>query len=143
LSLDQSISFHSESISFKLNQAEEIAQWLKLQATAHHIEIRNLEYIFCSDSYLLEINKKYLNHDFYTDIITFPLQEDPLEGTIFISVERVKENAQLYNVTTVNELHRVVAHGLLHLIGYKDKTEDEKKEMRTKENEWLDSRDFL
>jgi len=87
---------------------------------------------------LLEINKKYLDHDYYTDIITFPLQESPIEATIYISIDRVKENAATYKVEFKHELHRVIVHGLLHLLGHKDKTDEEQKLMSAMEDKCLD-----
>jgi len=97
-----------------------------------------LSYIFCSDKYLLSINQKYLNHNTLTDIVTFDLAEDAeIEGEIYISVERVKENAVKYAVDFEEELHRVIIHGLLHLIGYKDKTASQKAQMRKKEQACL------
>lgn len=100
----------------------------------------SLSYIFCSDEYLLSINQQYLQHDYYTDIITFNLAEnstEPVVGDIYISVDRVKENAQLQNVSFREELHRVIFHGALHLCGYKDKTPSQIKTMRFKENQYL------
>jgi len=90
----------------------------------------------------LEINKKYLDHNFYTDIITFPLNNDPIEANVFISIVRVTENAQLYKQSFEDELHRVIVHGLLHMIGYNDKNELDEKEMRKKEDYYLAKRNF-
>lgn len=98
----------------------------------------DISYIFCSDDYLLEINKQYLNHDYYTDVITFDYCEDGvISGDIFISVDTIKSNAQEYSVTFEKELQRVMIHGVLHLVGYKDKQEDDQKVMRSKEDEYL------
>lgn len=97
-----------------------------------------VNYILCSDSYLLEINKQYLNHDYYTDVITFDYcEDDVISGDIFISVETVADNAKEYGVTFEQELERVMIHGVLHLVGYNDKAEDEVKIMRAKENQYL------
>ena len=94
--------------------------------------------IFCSDEYLLEINKKHLNHDYYTDIITFDYCLDKIvSGDLYISIDRVKENAKAFNETFMNELNRVVIHGVLHLCGYNDKTETDQKIMRNLENKYL------
>lgn len=136
------VSFDCDSIEFELKHKTGIRDWLLDIAAQSKIEIGQLEYVFCSDERLLEINNTYLQHDYYTDIITFPLQEDPLEATIFISVERVQENCRLYNSNFDDELHRVVAHGLLHLIGHTDKTDAEKSAMRKKEEECLAQRTF-
>ncbi len=103
-------------------------------------KLGSLRYIFCSDNELLQINRRYLNHDFFTDIITFDLGTGgTIEGEIYISVERVKENARLWHTTLKEELHRVIFHGVLHLCGYKDKLKEEKKEMRRKEDRLLQS----
>lgn len=99
----------------------------------------SLDYIFCSDEYLLEINQTYLNHDDLTDIITFDLSDEPgvIKGEIYISVERVQDNAVLFNTSFRNELARVVFHGALHLCGYKDKSKKEQVEIRSKEDYYL------
>ncbi len=94
--------------------------------------------IFCTDDYLLKINKDFLNHDYYTDIITFNyVSGNIISGDLFISVERVKENAKAFNVKFIEELERVILHGILHLIGYDDKTTEQKEEIRKKENYYL------
>jgi rRNA maturation RNase YbeY len=94
--------------------------------------------IFVSDDYLLEINQSYLNHDYYTDIITFDYcEQNVISGDLFISVDRVRENADVFNVDFGTELHRVIIHGVLHLCGYKDKTEDDEEVMRKMENKYL------
>ena len=99
--------------------------------------------IFCSDEYLLEMNKAYLEHDYYTDIITFDYVEgDVISGDLFISLDRVKENAEKFETPFLKEVYRVVFHGVLHLVGYKDKTEAEQKVMRKKENYYLEEVDF-
>jgi len=102
-------------------------------------KLESLRYIFCSDKYLLGINQQYLNHDDYTDIITFNLADSslPVNGEIYISVERVKENARKFNTSFRQELHRVIFHGALHLCGYKDKSSKDEKLMREKENKYL------
>ncbi len=102
-------------------------------------KLSNLSCIFCTDEYLLGINRDYLKHNFYTDIITFPLSQPgvPIEGEIYISMDRVKENAKLLGLSFKEELHRVIFHGALHLCGYKDKKPAEQKLMRQKENEYL------
>lgn len=97
-----------------------------------------INYIFCSDEYLLNINKQYLNHDYYTDVISFDYSEDDIiSGDIFISVDTVKDNAKEYDVEFEKELARVMVHGVLHFIGYKDKTDEDAKQMRQKENQYL------
>lgn len=111
--------------------------FLHLQSTFKHIDTVN--YIFCSDDYLLQINQSYLQHDTYTDIVTFGLSEkhQPLLADIYISIERVRENAEKYSSTFGHELHRVIFHGALHLVGYKDKSEAQLQIMRKMENKWL------
>lgn len=103
--------------------------------------IDTINYIFCDDAYLLEINQQYLNHDTYTDIITFQLNPkgEALLSDVYISVERVKENAAIHNTTFTQELHRVIFHGLLHLCGYKDKTKKDQEEMRKQEDRCLNN----
>jgi probable rRNA maturation factor len=103
------------------------------------VPFRSLTYIFCSDDYLLNINRQYLNHDYYTDIITFDLSEGEkgTVGEIYISIDRVKDNARQFKTSLSEELHRVIFHGALHLCGYKDKTAREEKLMRDKEAEYL------
>jgi len=98
-----------------------------------------INYIICTDKTLLEINNQYLKHDYYTDIITFDQSDDPkiITGDIYISLERVKENAKNYRVVWAQELHRVMVHGILHLLGYRDKTEQEKSTIRSRENFYL------
>lgn len=113
--------------------------WLTTIVNNHKHTLAHLNYILCSDDYLLQINIEQLNHDYYTDIITFDLSEEEgvIEGDIFISVDRVKENATTNSTTFINELNRVVSHGLLHLIGFQDKTEEQKKDMRKNEDACL------
>lgn len=132
------IAFLTEDITFKLKEKLKHKAWLKDVAKVEGFKIGALNYIFCSDAYLLDINQKYLRHDTLTDIVTFDNSEDPsiLEGDIFISVERVRENALTFD-TESSELKRVMVHGLLHLIGYKDKGKAQKELMSKKENEHL------
>ena len=103
-------------------------------------EVESLQYIFCSDEHLLQMNRDFLQHDYYTDIITFdlsPAKNDPTSGELYISVDRVKDNAINFDSSFERELHRVVFHGVLHLIGYKDKSEKDQKLMRKKEDQYL------
>lgn len=133
----ENILFDSVDVDFELNDSYGSSSWLRLIAQEEKKSIEALQYIFCSDDYLLNINKEYLNHDNYTDIITFPYATQPIRSDIFISIDRVKENADTFKTSFENELNRVMAHGLLHLCGYKDKTKDEKTTMRSKENLYL------
>ena len=132
------ITFLTEDITFRLKEKLKHKAWLKDAAKAEGFAIGELNYIFCSDAYLLDINQKYLGHDTLTDIVTFDNSEDPkmIEGDIFISIERVRENAIKFD-TKDTELKRVMVHGLLHLAGYKDKDKAQKELMRNKENEHL------
>jgi len=130
------INFFQEDISFNLTEKNKYKKWLRSLAQTEGFIIRDLNYIFCSDEYLYQMNVEYLNHDTYTDIITFDNseKEKDIEGDIFISIPRVKENANTQNLEINLELKRVIAHGLLHLMGYRDKTDDEIKIMRKQEN---------
>ena len=141
---EESIKFFTEDTSYQLRQRTEIRTWLKSIAKREKYSIQELNYIFCSDEYLLQMNKDFLDHDYYTDIITFDNSEvkGKIEGDIFISIDRVKDNAQLQNTSLKDELHRVLVHGLLHLTGYKDKTSKEQEIMRKKEDSSLSLRKF-
>lgn len=133
------INFHYEDIPFKVPASRETKSWLKQVAQEEDYSISEINYIFCSDSYLLEINKQYLDHHDLTDIITFDNSdtEGIIESDIFISVDRVKENAALFKESFEREIKRVMVHGLLHLCGYKDKTSDQKTKMRAREDHYL------
>ena len=129
------IYFHSEDIDLSLTLDEPtLENWLITLAKEENHEIADLNYIFCSDDYLLTINREYLDNDYYTDIITFDYSQDQvIAGDIFISADRVADNANVYKVRFEQELMRVIAHGCLHLLGYKDKTEEEQNLMTKKE----------
>jgi len=134
----EKISFHSEEINFSIFNPSKISTWVCSAIENESRQIQFLNFIFCNDEYLHKINVEYLNHDSYTDVITFPYSESEIiEGDIFISIDRIRENAKKFNVDFENELHRVMIHGVLHLIGFGDKTEKEKKLMRSKEDEYL------
>lgn len=134
------ITFLTEDITFGLKEKLKHKAWLKDVAKAEGFKIGALNYIFCSDAYLLDINQKYLGHNTLTDIVTFDHSEDPqmIEGDIFISIERVRENALKFD-SEASELKRVMVHGVLHLAGYKDKDKAQKALMRNKENEHLEN----
>ena len=136
------IHFFSEDISFALNDKGKTIAWIKEVLREQSCVAENINYVFCSDNHLLAINRQYLNHDLLTDIITFDhtQQNKNLEADIFISIERVKENTVTLKKDFDDELHRVIIHGLLHLLGLKDKTEAEKKSMREKEDACLSLR---
>lgn len=129
------INFFSEN-NFELEQKETYENWLREVIVSEEKKEGEINYIFCDDEYLHEINVKYLNHDDYTDIISFDnAVGNILHGDIFISTERVVENAEKFQVSFEEELKRVIVHGMLHFCGYKDKTDDEAQLMRKKENE--------
>lgn len=129
------ISFNYET-DFLLENESDYERWIQQIIDAENKQEGEINFVFCDDQYLLDINQKYLNHDYYTDIISFDYSvANELHGDIFISIDRVQDNANDYNVTFHNELLRVMAHGVLHYCGYKDKTDDESTLMRAKENE--------
>ena len=136
------ISYFSEETPFVLKQKRLVSKWLKEVAARSGKKIGALNYIFCSDPYLLEINKQFLGHDYLTDIITFDsapdyagiYPADTLSGDIYISIDTVRYNAEAYGEGFERELHRVIAHGLLHLIGFDDTSARLQKEMRAQEN---------
>jgi probable rRNA maturation factor len=131
------INFFAEDIKFSLPEKNKVKKWLKEVANLEGYKIGELNYVFCSDEYIYNINVEYLHHKTYTDIITFDNSEKKktIEGDIFLSIERIKENALTENVAFEKELSRVMSHGLLHLMGYKDKTQEDKTEMREMENQ--------
>ena len=125
------IRYFQEDIRFELKQKMQNNRWLKMVAGSEMRRIGAVNIIFCSDNYILDVNMRYLQHDYFTDIITFDYCEgNILSGDLFISVDSVRENAVLYGAEFEEELNRVMVHGLLHLIGYDDHTEEEQKVMR-------------
>jgi len=139
------VRFFSEKIKFSLKDKRKLREWLKKTAEAENKKIAELNYIFCSDEYLLELNKQYLKHDTLTDIITFDYSNEKkpnvsltVSGDIYISIPRVKENAKKFGVDFRDELHRVMVHGLLHLFGCKDKKAVDKTKMKQKEDFYLE-----
>ena len=132
------IQFEVE-IKYSLKEKRRIKEWLNLVAFEEGSKIQNLNFLIVGDKRMIHFNKTYLNHDYSTDIITFDNSENKkISGDIVISIERVKENSKKYKVKLEDELRRVMAHGLLHLLGYDDKNEKEKKRMRKKENYYLE-----
>lgn len=155
------ISFHSEDIEFTLNKKTLIREWISDTIKREKQKAGDISYVFCSDDYLLKLNKDYLDHDTLTDIITFDYSEGEGEkgegdrgqgkggrgnpkpetrivsGDIFISLDRIKENAGKFSVSLEDELHRVMIHGVLHLCGYKDKSKADKAEMTAREDFYL------
>ncbi len=137
-----SILFNKVNVSFSINE-ELVVKWLEESIGTLGFVIGELSFIFCSDEYLKKINIKYLNHDFFTDVITFDYSKNKLLfGDVYISTERVKENATTYNSSFNKELFRVIIHGVLHLCGFDDKTKKEKTLIRSKENEILSTVDW-
>ncbi len=131
------IHFFSEN-DFVLKNPEKITQWIQKVVQHYQGEVIEVQYIFCDDDYLLKINQDFLQHDYYTDIITFDNSiGKKIEGEIYISTDRIKENAIEYQVSFEEELNRVLIHGILHLLGFKDKTTEEQDFMTKKENEAL------
>jgi len=117
---------------------DDLNNWITKVCTSENHSFSDVALIFCSDDYLLEVNRTHLDQDYYTDIITLDYTENQeVSGDLFISIDRVKENAQSFEVSFEHELHRVIIHGILHLCGYKDKSESEEKMMRSKENDAL------
>jgi len=136
------IQFFVEDVSLDLEILKSVPAWLSWVAEQHNQSIFNINYIFCSDKYLLQINQEYLTHDYYTDIITFDNRDNSdqsLESDIFISTERVQENAYQLRLDSFTELLRVIVHGILHLLGFDDHTQSSKLQMRDLEDEYVSS----
>lgn len=133
------VFYHFNNLSAPLRQRRRLGAFLEQVFIENGKQLARLDYIFCDDAFLLKINQAYLHHDTYTDIVTFELSEDPdrLVGEIYISIDRVRENAVKFGVRFEEELHRVIFHGVLHLCGFGDKKVREKKLMRHKENELI------
>lgn len=136
------IKYFSEDVVFKIPNPRETARWIKNVVKKEKANINRLSYIFCSDAFLIDINRQFLNHNTYTDIITFDLSDtrNAIDGEIYISIERVRENAKKLKVEFLDELNRVMIHGVLHLLGYSDKKIKEKQRMREKEDSYLSLR---
>lgn len=132
------IRYFTEDIDFAFKGKSVHSAWLKAVSEEEGRRPGQISVIFCSDPYLLEINRKYLGHDYYTDIITFDYSEgDTISGDLFISVDTVRSNAEYYSADFKDELDRVIVHGVLHLIGYDDHTDEQTAEMRERENHYL------
>lgn len=138
------INFFTEDITYTVKQKTLVRRWIEATIIAEGYRLEELNFILCSDAYLLRINQDYLQHDDYTDVITFDNSEElkTIVGDIFISLERIRENASDFKANTVDELCRVMIHGTLHLLGYKDKTKAAKILMTAKEDEYLALREF-
>lgn len=134
------VTFHFLDVKFPFRDRTRLKNFLVKMFELEGKKVESLQYIFCSDEHLLQMNRDFLQHDYYTDIITFDLsvaKNDPTVGEVYISVDRVKDNAINFDSSFEKELHRVVFHGVLHLIGYKDKSVKDQKMMRNKEDEYL------
>jgi len=140
----ENIHFYNEDVKYQLVSARKIRSWLSSAIEEEKKTAGEISCIFCSEDYLLKLNSKYLNASYLTDVITFDYTEnDVISGDIFISIDRVKENAKLYKQPCPQELRRVMLHGILHLCGYKDKTEEETQQMREKEDYYLQKFDAI
>ena len=138
------VSYFKEDTNFDFKEKRRTNRWLKLVAESEIRRLGDISIIFCSDNFILDINIKYLQHDYFTDIITFDYCEgDTVSGDLFISVDSVRENASFYGVEFADELNRVIVHGILHLIGYDDHSEEDIREMRAKENYYLSLRELV
>ncbi|MCB9231469.1 MAG: rRNA maturation RNase YbeY [Bacteroidia bacterium] len=139
------IEFLNEDTEFEIGNGEFVSQWIEQIILRHKHKLQEVSIIFCSDEYLLQMNKEHLNHDYYTDVITFPYglpNSREISGDIFISVDRVKDNAAQRKIHPIDELHRVIIHGVLHLLGFDDKDEASEAEMRKEEDLALSLRMF-
>ncbi len=136
------ISYNNIDNGFRIKDKLKLKKWILKSIEEEKRGVDFISFNFCSDEYILELNKSALNHNYYTDIITFELNDENenIEGDIYISIDRVKDNAKLLKESFLNELHRVIIHGVLHLCGYKDKTQIDLKIMREKENFYLNKR---
>ena len=136
------ITFFKEGVSFRMNKQEALRKWITLAAKKEGYNIEQLNYIFCSDRYLKKMNVSYLNHNYYTDIITFDnsVEKKKIIGDVFISIDTIKYNATEYKTTFENELARVMIHGLLHLVGYSDRSPKDQKKMSSMEDFWLSNK---
>ena len=133
-----SISYYNEDVAIPKFSKRDITKWVKSVIASEGKKTGDISFIFCSDEYLLDVNKRYLDHDYYTDIITFDYVEDlVISGDIFISVDRITENANTFVVSFSEELYRILIHGILHLLGFKDKEPYEKDIMTENENKYI------
>ncbi len=139
------VNYFIVETNFTFERRRDCTNWIKSVVLEESLKspkkVGDVSVIFCSDEYLLNINKQYLSHDYFTDVITFDNSEgDELSGDIFISTDTVLSNSKIYNQEFISELHRVIVHGILHLLGYDDQTEDQSKVMRAKEDYYLNKR---
>jgi rRNA maturation RNase YbeY len=134
---DTGVFFTAHDVDSPVTDPDRMEVWITHALESEGRDLNRLDFVFCSDAFLLEINRTYLDHDTYTDIITFPLNANPVLAEIYISVDRVRENANGLGIPFEDELHRVIIHGVLHLCGYDDHEEDDIREIRGKEEEYL------
>ena len=133
------VTFQTEDIDFPKIEEDKLSEWIDKVAKKYNKEVGEISYLFCDDEKILEVNREYLNHDFYTDIITFDYSEDNIiSGDIIISLQMVESNSQMYKTEYLEELHRVIIHGILHLCGVKDSTLEEETLMRKAEDNALE-----
>lgn len=138
------ITYHSENVKFPPVKKRRLSKWIKDVAAAYRKNTGDISYIFCSDEKILEINKEYLQHDYFTDIITFDYTEDDcISGDIFISLDTVKSNSEEFNTDYEDEIHRIVIHGILHLCGINDKSPEEREYMTLCENKALEMLKYI
>lgn len=139
------VQFFEEDISYKLKNKRSVKNWVTSAIQAEGFGLKELSFVFCSDIYLLQVNQRFLNHNYFTDIITFDNStgDGLITGDIFISIDRVRENAAKFKVAMPDELHRVIIHGVLHLVGYNDKMPADKEKMTLKEDFYLTTRGFI
>jgi rRNA maturation RNase YbeY len=139
------IYFFKEDVRFRLNYSKELKKWIEASIRKKRFQVKTINFIFCSDKYLLQLNRQFLHHNYFTDIITFDnsIGKNKIEADIYISVDRVKVNAKRFKVAFDNELHRVLIHGILHITGFDDKSEQKSDEMKKAEDYWLSKRGFL
>lgn len=133
------INFNFEDVEFELPDSDSLVSWVDFAIKNEGYSMGNITYVFCSDEYLLNMNKQFLNHDYYTDIITFDyVKDDIASGDLFISYDRIKDNARSFDVSCETELLRVMIHGVLHLIGYDDLTDEDEAEIHKMEDFYID-----
>ena len=132
------VKFYNADVNFKAERKSDLKQFISFIFLNENKEYHAIDIISCSDTYLLQLNRQFLNHDYYTDILTFDVSQDNKQaGEIYISIDRVKENSRLQKVSFQTEMNRIIFHGILHLCGYSDKSKSEKKIMTSKENDYL------
>lgn len=134
---ESGVFFTAHDVEFEPGNPDTLIRWITDTIATEGNELNRLDFVFCTDAFLLEINRNHLGHDFYTDIITFPLNENPLLAELYISIDRVRENAETLKIPFEQELHRVMIHGVLHLCGYDDHEEEDILVIRKKEDAYL------